>query len=223
MQLRRLAVAVLAAAVPLLALGTPAGAATYPPNVPTTQHAVAPGVVFGGSTAGAVVIDACHGSTTARIASGAPFSIKVCGWIPGTGVAVSVQPPSGSTRTIDTVPADGDGDVTVGPLRLNAAGSYRFTFRGQRGSVQGLGVGGVGTRGLSRIAAAPKSTLAVTMTVPAVGTLPQTGSDSGGPSTVIWGGGLLLLGALLLLVVRARRRRAPATAAAAAAPELSTP
>ena len=215
MQLRRLTVAALAAGISLIGFAVPAGAATYPPGVPTQQKTVAPGVVYGGSTAGATAIDTCSGSMSARIGAGAPFTIKVCGWIPGTGVTVTVKAPRGS-GTVDTLPADGDGAVTAGPLRLSAPGSYVFTFKGLRGTVQGLGVGGVGSRGLSRIAAAPVA-VAVTLTVPADGTLPQTGSDSSGPSTAIWGGGLLLLGALILLVVRARRRRTPASA------ELSTP
>lgn len=212
MQLRRLAVAVLAAGIPLIGFAAPAGAASYPPGVPTQQKTVASGVVYGGSAAGSTAINTCSGSMSARIAAGAPFTIKVCGWIPGTGVTVSVKPPHGASATIDTLPADGDGAVTVGPLRLSAPGSYIFRFKGLRGTVEGLGVGGVGSRGLSRVAAAPVD-LAVTLTVPADGTLPKTGSDSSGPSTAIWGGGLLLLGALILLVVRARRRRTPGAAA----------
>ena len=111
MQLRRLAVAVLAAGRSLacsrharwcrhLSAQRPDAAARR--SLPAWCSGARPLVPSSSTPA--------HGSTTARIASGAPFTIKVCGWIPGTGVAVSVQPPSGSTRTIDTVPADGDGD-----------------------------------------------------------------------------------------------------------------
>ncbi len=213
MQLRRLAVAALAAGISLIGFAVPAGAATYPPAAPTQQKTVAPGVVYGGSAAGAAAIDTCSGSLSARIAAGSPFTIKVCGWIPGVGVAVSVTSPNGNPAKLGTIGADGDGAVTVGPLRLGAPGSYHFMFKGPRGSVQGLGVGGVGSRGLSRVAAAPNGAVAVTVTVPADGTLPQTGSDSSGPSTLVWGAGLLLLGALILLVVRARRRRTPGVAA----------
>ena len=218
MKLRRLAVAVLAVGIPLLGFAAPAGAATYPPGVPTQQKTVAPGVVYGGLDRWGAT------SSTRAAASDPPASPRA---LPSSSRSAAGSPerasrsrctppavrPARSTRSRPTA----TGRSRLGPLRLNAPGSYRFTFRGLRGTVQGLGVGGVGSRGLSRVTAAANGSVAVTLTVPADGTLPHTGSDSGGPSTAIWGGGLLLLGALLLLVVRARRRRTPAPV------ELSTP
>src|SRR3954464_5103117 len=212
MKLRRLTVAVLAVAIPIVALAGPASAATYPPGVPAEQKTVAPGVVYGGDSTGVPVTSVCDGQTSlgVTVAEGAPFVLKVCGWVPGTGVTVTVKTPSGATAEVDTIPADGDGAVTTGPLRLTTPGAYSFTFRGVGGNVQGLGVGGVGSRGLSRVMADPNRTVTLSITVPAAGNLPHTGSSTGGPSTAVWGGVLLVLGALVLLGVRARRHRTPA-------------
>jgi hypothetical protein len=207
MQLRRLTVAVLAAAIPILALAGPASAATYPPGVPTTQRTVVPGVVYGGDATGAQVIDTCSGDHSATVAEGAPFVIRVCGWAPGTGVTVSVTAPGGTPKTLDTIPAKDDGSVTTGALRLDAPGTYSFSFRGVGGATaQGLGVGGVGSRGASRVFADPNRTVAVSITVPTAGNLPHTGGDGGGTSAATWGLALVGFGLLVVLGVRLRRQ-----------------
>jgi hypothetical protein len=206
MQLRRLTVAVLAAAIPFVALAGPASAATYPPGVPAQQTTVAPGVVYGGSATGAQVIDTCSGTRSATVAEGAAFVIRVCGWVPGTGVVFSVTTPDGTKRTVGTISADGDGSITTGALRLDAPGAYLFDFRGVGGTVQGLGVGGVGSRGASRVLADPNRTVPVTITVPAAGNLPHTGGDGGGGSAATWGLALVGLGLLFVLGVRLRRQ-----------------
>jgi hypothetical protein len=206
MNLRRLTVAVLAAAIPILTLAGPAAAATYPPGIPAAQKTVAPGVVYGGSSSGAKVIDTCSGAKTATVAEGAAFVVRVCGWGPGSNVVFTLTTPNGTTKTVGTLVAKGDGSVTTGALRLTAPGAYKFVFRGVGADVQGLGVGGVGSRGVSRVLADPNKTAAVTITVPAAGNLPHTGGSGGGSSAAAWGLGLVGFGLLVVLGVRIRRQ-----------------
>src|SRR4051794_36634336 len=111
MNLRRLTVAVLAAAIPILTIAGPASAATYPPGIPAEQKTVAPGVVYGGSSTGAQLLDTCSGSKTATVAEGAAFVIRVCGWLPGSNVVFTLTTPDDATKTVGTLVADGDGSV----------------------------------------------------------------------------------------------------------------
>ena len=213
----RLRGVIVAALVPVvLALAVPAVAATYPPGPPATQVTVVPGVVYGGPKTGAMTLSVCAGASTARtVHEGEAILIEVCTFLPGSVVKMYVTPPGSAQTHVGDLQADGNGAVVGGPFRLTHPGHYRFSFKGTKSDVQGLGVGGVSSRGMSRPMADPNHVVNVDITVPAAGNLAQTGGDSGGHSSLIWGAGLVLLGSLLVLLY-VRRRRRPATVEAQA-------
>jgi hypothetical protein len=224
--LRRLVVAlvtvvplvVLAATGPAVAAGSASGA-SYPPNAPSQETTIAPGVVYGGSATGASTISVCAASVTVsqRVVQGQPFLIKVCTFLPGSLVKAYVLPPSSPKVAAGTSAADGDGAVVAGPFRLMSPGHYQFSFLGAASNVSGLGAGGIGTRGMSRVLAAQRKTVQVDLTVAGSDpvTLPRTGGTGEGPTSLVWGIALLGAGSLLVVaaVSRRRSRRSLATAA----------
>ena len=130
MQLRRLAVAALAAGISLIGFAVPAGAATYPPGAPTQQKTVAPGVVYGGSTAGATAIDTCLRLDVGPDRRGRAFHDQGLWLDPRNGRHRLGHGSERESCEVDTIPADGDGAVTAGPLRLSAPGSYHLHVQG---------------------------------------------------------------------------------------------
>jgi LPXTG-motif cell wall-anchored protein len=198
-----------AALVPVvLALAVPAVAATYPPGPPTTQVTVVPGVVYGGPKTGVMTLSVCAGASTARtVHEGQAILIEVCTFLPGSLVKMYVTPPAGAQTHVGDMQADGNGAVVGGPFRLTHPGHYRFSFKGTAADVQGLGVGGVSSRGMSRPMADPNHVVNVDITVPAAGNLAQTGGDGGGRSATVWGAALVLVGTMLVLLYVRRRRR----------------
>jgi LPXTG-motif cell wall-anchored protein len=215
----RLRDVVVAALVPVvLALAVPAVAATYPPGPPTTQTTVVPGVVYGGPKTGAMTVSVCAGGSSARtVQEGAAFLIQVCGFLPDSLVNMFVTPPNALKTHVGDLVADGNGAVFGGPFRLTRPGHYLFSFKGSKGNLQGLGVGGTGARGMSRPMADPNHVVNVDITIPALGNLAHTGGDGGGHSAAVWGAGFVLLGSLLVLLYVRRRRSTPAAASVSAA------
>jgi hypothetical protein len=216
MSLRRIAVALLALVAPVMIVAGPVAAANYPPSPPANQTIVAPGVVYGGSAAGASTISVCNDAVSyaGKIQQGDPFLIKVCGFAPGSTVKVFVLPPRGHKTFVADQVADGDGALVAGPFRLTAPGRYLFFFAGPTGDLNGLAVGGgggIGARGMSKAFAAPDRSVQVGLTVPVAGdgSLPRTGGDGGGHSAASVGFGLMLTGTLLILGVALRRRGRP--------------
>jgi hypothetical protein len=217
MVLRRLAVALLAIVTPVMLVAGPATAASYPPKPPTHQTLIAPGVVYGGSAAGVTTIAVCADQLAASVTvqQGVPFLLKVCGFVPGSAVNGYVRPPQGSKTLIGAFAADGNGKIVAGPFRLTAPGRFVVSLAGTGGTVTGLGVGGVGSRGMSRVFADPQRVVQVTLTVPAAGNsaLPRTGGDGGGHSALTLGLGLGLSGVFLMLLAIGIRRRSVRAAA----------
>jgi hypothetical protein len=223
MVLRRLAVALLAT-IPLVLFATASTAvgagstASYPPKPPAQETTIAPGVVYGGSAVGATTISACTASPAPQtVAQGAPFLLKVCTFLPGSLVKAYVIPPKAATVLAGGYLADGDGAIVAGPFRLMSPGHYRFSFQGTVSNVAGLGVGGIGTRGMSRVLAAQQKTVQVELDVAGVTgvTLPRTGGSGQGPTSLVWGVVLLGLGCLLVIAAVSRRRGRRTLAAAA--------
>lgn len=183
MSLRRRAavVAVLSAALVVTA-GPVSAAPAYPlPPPSNTSRTIVAGLVYGGSTAGAV-FQSFTGSTSISVSTSRPLVPTVCGFGPSASVTVSGQNPAGATGTVGTFTADSSNCVTTGAFRFTRSGTYTLVFASS-------------TRRVAIQVNASSGTQA------GIG-LPQTGFNL----LPVAGGGLLLLlmGSVLLL---ARRRR----------------